>query len=377
VTRFPEGIVRIPPSKSVLHRAIICAALAGGWIGVNSASDDVDATARCVSALMSGDNVTLDCGESGSTLRFLIPVALALGKSATFTGRGRLLERPMEPFFGALRAHGAEIAQTADAIEVSGELSAGIYELPGDVSSQFVTGLLFALPLLRGDSEIRLTTALESAGYVELTLDELGKSGVEARRTGGGFEVPGGQRYLPREMDAEGDWSQAAFFLAARALGRDVEVAGLDYESKQGDREIAEILRRATADGGRIRAIDVDASGIPDIVPPVTALLCFADGVSRIYNAGRLRHKESDRLAALAEELGKLGAEIAVEGDALVIRGVTEICGGTMSARGDHRIAMAGAVAAIRARGAVTIEGAECVSKSYPDFWKDFEVSGK
>jgi 3-phosphoshikimate 1-carboxyvinyltransferase len=389
IRRFPFGAVTVPPSKSIMHRAIICDALAGGRDFPQGVSEDIDATARCVLALVSGErNVTLDCGESGATLRFLLPVAAALGgkRTAVFRGRGRLLRRPMAPYLDELRRHGTVIAEKKDSIVVKGRLSAGLYELPGDISSQFVTGLLFALPLLDGDSEVRLTSPLESAGYVDLTIDELLRSGVEIRRGRGTFLSVGGQRYRRREVSAEGDFSQAAFFLVAGALGRDVECRGLNLSSKQGDKEILDILKRCgvrvvlTSKGGlkakpaSPRPLDIDASDIPDLVPPVAALLCFARGVSRIYNAGRLRHKESDRLETVKEALGALGARVVADGDALVINGSEWLDGGEVDSGGDHRIAMMAATAAVRCHGVVKVDGAECVAKSYPNFWDDFEV---
>jgi 3-phosphoshikimate 1-carboxyvinyltransferase len=401
ITRFPSGTVKIPPSKSILHRAVICAALAGVEVKLSPVSDDIDATVRCVNALTTepqeGEGeLQLDCGESGSTLRFLIPIAAALGKSAVFTGRGRLMSRPLEPFLDELRRHGAVIEQEPDAINVSGALRAGRYELPGDISSQFVTGLLFALPLLRGDSEIHLTSPLESAAYVDLTVEELEKSGIEITRDGADFAVRGNQEFAAREVAAEGDYSQAAFFLAAAALGRDVRCEGLNPDSTQGDAAILQILQdagfeielastvRVLPRGGQISRrnrtvlpVEIDVSGIPDLVPPVAALLSVADGTSRLYNAGRLRLKESDRLEAVAAELNAIGADIEIDDDALIIYGRKSLDGGTVNARGDHRIAMMAAVAAIRSDAPVTVIGAECVSKSYPNFWKDFEVSAK
>ncbi|MDR0935498.1 MAG: 3-phosphoshikimate 1-carboxyvinyltransferase [Oscillospiraceae bacterium] len=372
VTHRPSGEINIPPSKSILHRAIICASLAGDNLKNSFTSDDIAATTHCMNALTEG-NATLDCGESGSTLRFLLPLALALGKSAVFTGRGRLLERPMTVFLDELRKHGAAIEQTASAINVSGTLNPGTYNLPGDVSSQFISGLLFALPLLEGDSTIRLTSVLQSATYVELTIDELKKSGIQLSKRGYGFIIPGGQSYAKRaDYTVEGDYSQAAFFLVARAFGCDLTVKGLNPDSKQGDRAIVSIIERAQSG-----AIDVDASNIPDLVPPVAALLSLTDGVSRIYNAGRLRLKESDRLQTVAETLNTLGADINIDGDALIINGVKNFKGGTVTSHGDHRIAMMAAVAAIRADAPVTIEGAEAVAKSYPNFWNDFSQGGE
>lgn len=419
IKRFPHGVVKVPPSKSILHRALICNALAGERIATRPVSDDIDATARCLRALMavvSGERVLartddevadalhryalrLDCGESGSTLRFLLPVALALfarienAPSVIFTGHGRLLERPMEMFLDELGRHGALVWQKPDGITVAGTLQAGRYEIAGDVSSQFVSGLLFALPLLDGDSEIHLTTPLESVGYVDLTIDELTKSGIVVERDGDDFRVRGNQTYAPRDAEVEADFSQAAFFLVAAALGREVRCEGLNLDSRQGDLRILELLQEAGFEievasslrvlprGGQtarrklpVLPLEVDVSNIPDLVPPLAALLSVADGTSRLTNAGRLRMKESDRLEAVATELNAIGADIEIDDDALVIYGVSSLSGGTVNSRGDHRIAMMGAVAAIRADAPVTIVGAECVKKSYPDFWRDFEV---
>ncbi|MDR3209037.1 MAG: 3-phosphoshikimate 1-carboxyvinyltransferase [Oscillospiraceae bacterium] len=387
ITRFPAGAVTAPPSKSVLHRAVICSALAGGEV-IRGVSDDIDATSACVETLLTGGkSVVCDCGESGSTLRFLIPIALALGVPAAFVGRGRLLARPMEAFLDELRAHGAEITQTRGAITVSGRLRAEEYALPGGISSQYVTGLLLALPLLARESKIRLTSPLQSRAYVDITLDIMQKFGVRASETARGYEVPGLQRYLKHSLTPEGDYSQAAFFLVSGALGREVEVLGLDPSSKQGDRAVLDILRRAgitletTARGGviarsgKIRATDVDAADIPDLVPPLAAMLACADGTSRVYNAERLRLKESDRLEAVSAELSSLGADVFTHSGELEIRGKPRLRGGTADPRGDHRIAMMAAVAAIRCDAPVFVKNPECVRKSYPNFWRDFEVS--
>ena len=430
ISRFPHGTVTAPPSKSIMHRAVICAALGGGDFTLPRVSDDIDATVRCMRALtatkpdltgvgadeddeklaeaarLRASVVTVDCGESGSTLRFLIPIALAMrsvpsftmtaaaaAPHIVFTGRGRLLERPMKPFLDELERHGAMVWQGPESITISGCLRPGDYELHGDVSSQFVSGLLFALPLLGGSSRLHLASPLESAAYVDLTLDALQNAGIEIERDGDDFIVRGNQRYTATAVTAEGDFSQAAFFLAAAALGRDVRCAGLSLDSRQGDAQILAILQelgfeielsntiRVLPQKGqisrrnrRILPIDLDVSGIPDLVPPLAALLCTADGTSRLYNAARLRMKESDRLEAVKSALNSIGADIEIEDDALVIYGVSGLLGGTVDAQGDHRIAMMAAVAALRADKPVTIKGAECVSKSYPDFWRDFEV---
>jgi 3-phosphoshikimate 1-carboxyvinyltransferase len=412
ITKFPEGIITPPPSKSVSHRALICAALAGGEKAIGriknlGVSDDIDATRRGIAAILAGDaDRAIDCGESGSTLRFLIPLAGLDGREWVFACKGRLAERPLGPYEAVFRACGGELKLVGSEVRVRGPLRPGLFELPGDVSSQFVTGLLLALPLLDGDSEIRITTPLESADYVRLTADVQQSFGVEINEAGEGgdgvfnferitgWRVRGGQSYRSVKYTVEADWSQAAYFLCAGALGRRVAVAGMSPGSLQGDMRILGILKeagcdvdaemrlipkrdtatvRALAPHDGLRAVTVDASDIPDLVPPVAALACCLPGTSRIENAGRLRLKESDRLAALAHELGAIGAEIREDGDALVINGREQLAGGRADAHGDHRIAMALAVAAIGCGEPVELTGWESVRKSYPGFWDDFE----
>jgi 3-phosphoshikimate 1-carboxyvinyltransferase len=401
IRRFPQGAVTPPPSKSLSHRAVICAALAageGGWSEIENLgrSDDIDATLSAVKVLFgkagrgAGEEAAIDCGESGSTLRFLLPVAAACGMRAVFTGTGRLLSRPLEAYAGVFRAAGAEYAHEGDRVTVKGPMKSGVYSVPGDVSSQFVSGLLLALPLLDGDSSIRLSSPLESSGYVDMTLGVMRRFGVNAERKGPCYLVRGGQRYRPSRYRVEPDYSQAAFFLVASALGRDVRVSGLDMWSAQGDRAILGVLGDAgaeiswrggtvTARASRLSAVDVDAREIPDLVPPIAALCCFCHGTSRIGNAGRLRLKESDRLHALAAELGKLGADVREGDDFLEIagrEGINGLPGGDADSCGDHRIAMAIATAAIGCRGVVRLSGWRSVSKSYPVFWRDFEGRG-
>jgi 3-phosphoshikimate 1-carboxyvinyltransferase len=415
IDRFPDGAVTPPPSKSVSHRALICAALSGASgaekrIKNIGTSDDIEATRRGVRKLaLSSDDAAArvtDCGESGSTLRFLIPWAGLDGREWVFRGKGRLMERPLGIYKEIFERCGGAFAQGADEVKMRGPLRAGVFEVPGDVSSQFISGLLFALPLLGDDSEIVLTSPLESADYVRLTIDVMSDFGVDVDEVGEGgdgianfdrvtgWRVPGGQRYRSVKYRVESDWSQAAFFLCAGALGRKVAVEGLSPGSLQGDMRILGILKdagcdvdaemrnfpkrgactvRALAPRSGLRAVTVDARDIPDLVPPVAALACFLAGESRIENAGRLRLKESDRLAALAEGLSGIGADIRESGDALVIRGKDSLAGGRADARGDHRVAMALAVAAIGCDGPVELTGWESVGKSYPDFWRDFE----
>lgn len=408
----------IPPSKSTTHRAVICAALADGEsrIAPIIMSEDVEATCRCMTALGARIRVendsdgssfgalfvkgigtaplsvspTLDCGESGSTLRFLLPAVLLQSETIALTGSDRLMQRPLGPYLEALRKNGAMIEQGTDSdgksvLKVKGPIKAGKYLLPGDVSSQYVTGLLLALPLLDGDSEIVLSTPLESSAYVDLTISVMRQFGVDVNSTDGGrFRISGGQKYSPCAYEVESDYSNAAFFLVAGALGYEAECLGLKKDSLQGDRAILDILKTCGAkvvytDRGGIcispgnkRAMTIDARQIPDLVPVLAVLLCFCEGESRIINAGRLRLKESDRLDAVTTELNGLGAKISEGTDFLDIQGVEELYGGIASSHNDHRIAMALAVASLKCRDAIEIQGAGCVSKSYPDFWEDF-----
>lgn len=387
ITSRPGGTIQLPPSKSIMHRAVICAVLAGQSVSLPPISDDIDVTAACMASLASNaDSVILDCMESGSTLRFLIPVAAALKKPAVFTGRGRLLERPMDVYLDELRRHGAEIRRTSSGIEVSGTLNSGDYALPGNISSQFISGLLFALPLTGGRSTITLTTPTESAAYIDLTIDELARSGITVLRRDNTFIIPADQTYSPRDVSAEADFSQAAFFLVGGAIsGQEIRCAGLNLTSRQGDRAIVDLLQASgavvthhsddtiSASGSTPSPLEIDVSDIPDLVPPLAALLSVANGKSRIYNAARLRMKESDRLETVAAGLNALGADIRIIGDTLEIHGVSTLHGGTVDACGDHRIAMMAAVASLRADGPVTVIGAECVKKSYPNFWRDWE----
>jgi 3-phosphoshikimate 1-carboxyvinyltransferase len=425
IDKFPEGVITPPPSKSISHRALICAALAGGKKAISKVrnigdSEDIAATRHGMDKLIkygtisgspkndisiggefgassiTSDLRVIDCGESGSTLRFLIPLAALDGQEWIFRGVGRLMERPLGVYEDVLGKNGVRFEHRDGEVRVRGPLSPGVFELPGDVSSQFISGLLLALPLLGADSAVRLTTRLESADYVNLTVDVMSAFGVEIADEDSGWRVPGGQAYSAAKYRVESDWSQAAFFLCAGALGRRVTVDGMSPGSLQGDMRILGILKdagcdvkaemrmipqngnctvRALAPRGGLNAVTVDASDIPDLVPPVAALACYLKGRTRIENAGRLRLKESDRLAALAGELGRIGADIKIDGDALVINGAPSLAGGSADAFGDHRIAMALAVASIGCKSPVKLSGAQSVSKSYPAFWRDFEKS--
>ena len=374
-----RGAITPPPSKSQAHRLLIAAALADGESRIEHLADsqDIQATRRCMAALKApGEDLpVLDCGESGSTLRFLIPVALALRGGGRFTGRGRLMERPQKPYFDLFDEKGIAYRQEDGVLTVQGRLTPGTFALPGDVSSQFVTGLLYALPLLEGDSRITLTTPLESRGYVDMTLEALERFGIRAECPDGRtLRVPGGQTYRPCRAAVESDYSQAAFYYAANGLGGQVEILGLNPRSAQGDRCIVPYHMQLCGPG----EAELDVSQCPDLVPPLAAHAALRQGITRIVNAARLRIKESDRLTAVTQVLTALGADVVEGADRLTITGQPEgLAGGvTVDSHNDHRIAMMAAIAATRCAAPVTITGAECVAKSYPDFWEDYERLG-
>ncbi len=392
------GTITPPPSKSQAHRALIAAALSGGVSTLSNLkpSQDISATLTCLQAMGTGvehlneDTIRihglgnsipqagplpyLDCGESGSTLRFLIPVALVVIGGGCFTGRGRLMERPQEPYFRLFEEKGISYEQKDNMLTVKGALTPGIYALPGNVSSQFFTGLLFALPLLEGDSELQFTTPLESRDYVEMTLQVLRTFGIEIEvKPDGSFHIPGGQHYQSQAFTVEGDWSQGAFWYAANFLDNQVDIQGLAPDSIQGDRQAASHYWTLARPG----EVELDVSQCPDLVPPLAVMAAVRSGTTRLVNASRLRMKESDRLASVASTLNTLGAQVEEFPEHLVIHGVTTLAGGvTVDSWNDHRIAMMAAIAATKCTAPVTITGAECVNKSYPTFWEEYEKLG-
>lgn len=391
-----SGKVVVPPSKSVAHRMIIAAALSDGVSKISNLfpSVDITATMNCMRALgakisFSGntaviegikkipDKAVLDCHESGSTLRFLIPVACALGVNAEFIGQGKLPQRPITPFIEELPKHGIsiDIPKNGENLpcNVRGELSGGIFRIDGGISSQFITGLLFALPLLSEDSEIALASPLQSKPYVDITIGVLRDFGCKIVETKTGYFVKGNQRFKPFSGTVEGDFSQAAFFYAANTLGSSIEIAGLNEKSLQGDKAIVEICEKAMKDG---KAFEPDCSDIPDLVPILSVLGCFCNGTSRIKNVARLRIKECDRLAAMESCLNKIGGSVKAADDTLEIDGVGTLKGGEVDSFNDHRIAMSMAIAATRCEKPLIIRGAECVSKSYPNFFEVYRALG-
>lgn len=399
-----QGCVTVPPSKSMAHRALLCAGLAAGETRIQGIlpSQDMEATCRALTAL--GASIArqgslarvqgvagrpkapqgpVDCGESGSTLRFLIPAFALASAPARLTGRGRLPQRPLGPYGAIFHGQGLPFAQDETGVSFQGPLAPGDYGLPGDVSSQFISGLLFALPLLPGDSHIRIQPPFESRGYVNMTLQVMDAFGVQAAFLDGlTLHVPGNQLFTAPAAPflVEGDDSQAAFFLTLDAILGDVSVAGLSPRSIQGDRVMGEILARCGHVPGQpprpLAPFVADLGDCPDLGPILMTLGLFCQGESRLLNAGRLRLKESDRGTAMAQELGKLGGQASLAGDEIRIRQSRLRPGPALSSHGDHRIAMALAVAALGARIPADIQGAEAVEKSYPDFWKDLAAIG-
>lgn len=375
-----KGAVTPPSSKSQTHRAVLALMLAQGEGKLSNlaVSQDIQATQDCVAALKSGQPAQadglplLDCGESGSTLRFLIPVALAVRGGGHFTGRGRLMERPQGPYIRLFEEKGILWNQEGTCLTVAGQLEPGVYALPGNVSSQFITGLLYALPLLPGDSRIVLTTPLESRGYVDMTLDMLRRFDIKVEEQEDGFLVPGNQTYQARDLTLEADWSGAAFWYAANFLGAQVDIQGLNPDSVQGDRQIGTLYWKLARPGD----VDIDLSQCPDLAPPLAVMAAVRKGTTHFVNAGRLRMKESDRLETIARTLNALGAKAQVGEDTLTLEGVDHLEGGTVDGCNDHRIAMMAAVAAVACKEPVTILGAECVKKSYPRFWEDYTALG-
>lgn len=402
--RLIGGQIAAISSKSAVHRLLICAALAEKptKIVCTDRSEDIDATVRCLDALgakieelpdgflvrpirQAATEATLDCGESGSTLRFLLPIVAAIGTDATFVLHGRLPERPLSPLWELLSEKGISLTRPSkNTVRMQGKLAPGTYPIAGNVSSQFITGLLFALPLLEGESEIMLTSEPQSAAYLDLTLRALCAFGVVPEARERGWHFPKKSTYSsPENVTVEGDWSNAAFWLCAGAVCRPMTVTGLPVDSAQGDRQITDLLRRFGAEveieGDRItvrpaplHGIDIDASQIPDLVPPLALVAACAEGKSRIFGAERLKIKESDRLQSVFDAISALGGEIKMRPDGLDIVG-GKLHGGQIDSQNDHRIAMMAAIASTVCDGNLTLKGAQAVKKSYPRFWSDFE----
>lgn len=404
-----EGHVRVPLSKSLLHRALICASMAGDLsladLGEDGLSDDIFATKDCVRTVLAARNemlhgrilsgndpVCFDCRESGSTLRFLVPLAAALGIPARIVGSGRLPLRPLGEYTGIFDGKGVRMEFPGNdrtlPLLVTGQMKPGIFKVPGNISSQYISGLLMALPLLADDSVIELTTPLESEPYVEMTRDVMRAFGVSADKTSCGYSISGGQAYnRTAPYRAEPDFSQAAFWLVAEYLGHNVSVLDLPLQSSQGDREIRTLLKKlkdtaCAADGTKESVAEVDVSQFPDLVPIFSVAAAATNCVTKIIHGERLRLKECDRLKATCEMLTRLGAAIVETSDGLIITGRPYFPGMPLfkacevDSFHDHRMVMAAAIAATRADGPVCISDYRAVDKSYPDFFRNFRMAG-
>ena len=410
-----KGSVKIPPSKSMAHRAIICAALSDGICRIDNIdySDDIIATINAMNSLGATiekyddyievvgiykninkikENRIIDCNESGSTLRFLVPISLLFKGSNKFIGKGNLGKRPLTTYYNIFNNQGIKYSYEENNLNlvVDGELKPGVFEVEGNISSQFITGLLFALPLLNGDSKITITKEMESKGYIDLTLKAISDFGIEIINNNySEFIIKGNQKYNARNYRVEGDYSQAAFFLCADGLGNNVLCRDLDLNSLQGDKEIIDILERMNVVfnaneiglsgevNGELISTVIDGSQCPDIIPVLSAVSALSKGTTEIINAGRLRIKECDRLSAVTSELKKLGAQIIEKEDGLVITGVEKLQGGVeVWSHKDHRIAMTLAIASTMCKKPIIIKDYECVAKSYPSFFEDFKALG-
>ncbi len=405
-----NGDVIIPPSKSLSHRAIIAAGLAKGESIIKNVmfSKDIIATIEAIKAIgasviikdnsliINGSDVIrkktfIDANESGSTIRFFIPICLVNPSDMEFRGRNNLVNRPLSLYYKLFDKFNIKYEKPDNAylpLKTKGGLKPGIYEIDGNVSSQFITGLLYALPLLNGDSKIIITTLLESKGYIDLTLDILQKYGIEIINNDYKvFIIKGNQIYKPYNYEIEKDYSQTAFFLIAGAMGANIKLKNMNKISLQGDKKIIEDINTL---GGNvlfesddlisqhslIKGGNISFSQTPDLGPALTVLASVASGKSIFYDIKRLRIKECDRVSCMKDELNKLGADIVEEEDRMIINGVNKLKGGIVESHNDHRVAMALAMASLKMDEDLTILNAECVSKSYPDFWDVFKSLG-
>lgn len=405
-----QGSLIVPPSKSLSHRAIIAASLAEGKSIISNVilSKDILATIEGMRALgasievqentlyITGSKVQrkkkeIYANESGSSLRFLIPIALVCGEPVCFTGQNHLVKRPLDSYFEIFDQQGISYSHPEGQylpLQIEGRLRPGSYEIRGDISSQFITGLLYALPLLEGDSRIKVTTALESKGYVDLTLDILKRFGITIiNHNYEEFYISGNQTYKPYDYQVEGDYSQVAFFLVAGALGADIKLYGMNEHSYQGDKKILLDMESFGAKleitssyiqctPGMTKGAIIDFSQSPDLGPALTVLASLSVGTSKFIHAERLRIKECDRITCMRQELAKMGAHIVEQSDGMTIEGVSELTGAVLDSHNDHRVAMALAMASLKTKGDIILENAECVTKSFPDFWKVFEALG-
>lgn len=402
-----KTIIYPPPSKSISHRALICGALSGGKCKIENLAfnDDISATLSCLSSigfnfktdensceilphLKLNENAKLNCNESGSTLRFFIPIVVAFGINSIFTGSERLLQRPIDDYNNIFKNQIIEIKQCPNSISLQGKLKNGKFNVKADLSSQFLSGLLMALPICKGESEIKITSQIQSKPYIDLTLQVMKKFGANVINNDyKSFIIGSNCNYKPTDFTVETDFSNAAFFIAMAMLKGNIKIGGLNTHSLQGDKEFLTIVEKMGAklnfnndildiSANNLKAIEVDVSQIPDLAPPIAALMCFCKGKSRIFNASRLRIKESDRLNSICSELLAIGADITEFDDYIEINGSTSLKGGKTNSHNDHRIAMMLAVASLKCENPIELYGHDCVNKSYPNFWLDFEKAG-
>lgn len=403
-----SGKIIVPPSKSLAHRAIICASLARGRSIIKNIeySKDIEATIACMKELgtiifkhddyLEIDGTTtffknkceMNCEESGSTLRFMIPISLVDFANVHYIGKGQLGKRPLNVYYQIFEKQKIPFLYRENVLDlyIQGQLKADEFFIPGDVSSQFISGLLFALPLLDGDSIIHITTPLQSKSYIDLTLQMLKMFGIDIGNKGNDYYIKGNQSYQPCDYMVEGDYSQAAFYFVANAFHNPIILKGLNTESLQGDKEIIDILKRMGCtfinnedecymECQQLNATEIDASQCPDIIPALALACSQAKGTSRIYNAKRLRIKECDRLKATVEVLRQWGIDVIEKEDEMLISKGT-IKGGEASSYNDHRMAMMEAIASTIAKQPIVIDNKECVKKSYPSFWEHFSMLG-
>lgn len=412
-----SGEINVPPSKSMAHRALICAFLADGTSEIDNIelSDDIMSTCNAIITL--GGNIEIlegsvpdrkklivkgngkvavkkrriNCGESGTTARFIIPVSRLAGDEVEIDGEGKLVSRPFDAFFPVFDKSniGYEITNGKLPLTLKGRLQPGNYLIRGDISSQFISGLLLALPLLDRNSTVQITTGLQSEAYIEMTIAMQRLFGVNVHfdRNRNCFYIPGNQKYIPRKYFVEGDWSQSAFWLAAGVMSGPVAITGLSKNSLQGDRIIETIIKemggkvywnddKLIAEKSSLSGVSVDVSQCPDLAPILAVLGSACTGKTEILNGARLRIKESDRIKAIVAEMKKLGADIYESGDNIIINGNGRLSGGTAESWNDHRIVMSVAIAAVLCENNVVIEGFNAVNKSYPSFWEHYKSLG-
>lgn len=401
-----EGAVAAIGSKSDIHRLLILSALCDSQTVVEGFSESADtlATVECLKALGAGISISgrsvsvtpiecvsygarLDCSESGSTLRFLLPVAAAVSEKTGFVGSGRLPERPIGDLMDAMENGGVRFSSPKLPLEISGRIKAGVYTLPGNVSSQYVSGLLMALAVTEGESEIRLSSPLESASYVKMTLSSLSIFGAKAYEIENGYKIVGRKRLVsPKKVVADGDWSNAAFFICSSVINRPLSVSSLRADSVQGDKKVVDMLSamgakvevnngEVKAVGGVLKGARIDLTDTPDLLPILAVTAAFAEGKTEFYGAKRLRLKESDRLKTVADMINSLGGRAEILPDGLTVY-PERLKGGTVDGCNDHRIVMAAAIAAAVCESNTLILGAEAVNKSYPTFFEDFKALG-